>query len=40
VLARETAPVVDYYRQTGLLSDITGTGSQAEVFSRLEAALA
>lgn len=40
VLARETAPVVDYYRKSGLLSDIAGTGSQAEVFSRLEAALA
>ncbi|HWP64540.1 MAG TPA: adenylate kinase [Candidatus Limnocylindria bacterium] len=40
VLARETAPVVDYYRSTGLLVDIAGTGSQAEVFSRVEAALA
>jgi adenylate kinase len=40
VLARETAPVVEYYRKTGLLSDIAGTGSQAEVFSRVEAALA
>jgi adenylate kinase len=40
VLARETAPVVDYYRKSGLLADITGTGSQAEVYSRIEAALA
>ena len=40
VLARETAPVVDYYRKAGLLAEIVGTGSQAEVFSRIEAALA
>jgi adenylate kinase len=40
VLAREIAPVTDYYRSTGLLADIAGLGSQAEVRSRIEAALA
>lgn len=40
ILAREIAPVTDYYRTTGLLADIPGLGSQAEVFSRVEAALA
>lgn len=40
VLAREIAPVTEYYRSTGLLADIAGLGSQAEVFSRVEAALA
>jgi adenylate kinase len=40
VLAREIAPVTEYYRSTKLLADIPGLGSQAEVFSRLEAALA
>ena len=39
-MARETAPVVDYYRKAGLVADIAGMGSQAEVFSRVEAALA
>jgi adenylate kinase len=39
-LAREVAPLTDYYRATGRLADIPGLGSQAEVFSRVEAALA
>jgi len=40
VLAREIAPLTEYYRSTGRLADIAGLGSQAEVFSRVEAALA
>jgi adenylate kinase len=40
VLAREIAPVTDYYRATGLLAEIPGLGSQPEVFARVEAALA
>jgi adenylate kinase len=40
VLAGEIAPVTEYYRATGLLADIAGLGSQAEVASRIEAALA
>jgi adenylate kinase len=39
VLAREILPVTDYYRSTGLLAEIQGLGTQAEVFSRVEAAL-
>jgi len=39
VLAREIEPVTGYYRSTGLLADIAGLGSQAEVFGRIEAAL-
>jgi|SRR5688572_29253063 len=39
-LARDTAPLIDYYRQTGRLAEIPGTGSQAEVFARIETALA
>jgi adenylate kinase len=40
VLAREIGPVTEYYRSTGLLGEIPGLGTQAEVFSRVEAALA
>jgi adenylate kinase len=39
-LERETAPLVDYYRRTERLAEISGLGSQGDVFSRIEAALA
>jgi adenylate kinase len=39
VLAREILPVTEYYRSTGLLAEIQGLGSQAEVAARVEAAL-
>lgn len=39
VLAREIAPVTEYYRATGLLSEIAGLGTQAQVFSRITTAL-
>ena len=37
VYARETAPVLEYYRQTGLLSEAEGTGAREEVFGRIVA---
>lgn len=40
VLAREIAPVAEYYRTAGLLAEIPGVGSQREVSSRIGAALA
>ena len=39
MLAREILPVTDYYRSTGLLAEIEGLGTQAEVSARVEAAL-
>jgi adenylate kinase len=35
VYAEETAPVVDYYANKGLLSRVLGTGSIEEVFQRI-----
>jgi adenylate kinase len=37
VYARETAPVLEYYRQTGLLREAEGTGSREDVFGRITA---
>jgi len=37
---KETAPVIDYYRQHGQLTVVNGVGSLDEVFSRLIEALA
>jgi adenylate kinase len=39
VYARETAPVLEYYRTAGLLREVPGTGGQEEVFRRVEASL-
>lgn len=39
-MAQETAPVLAYYEETGLLRPIDGCGSEDEVFARIEAALA
>jgi adenylate kinase len=35
VYARDTAPLVEHYRRTGLLATIAGTGSVADVFTTL-----
>lgn len=35
VYAEQTAPVVDYYRQAGMLTVIDGVGSLDEVFNRI-----
>ena len=35
VYARETAPVLDHYRNGGLLREVSGTGTPADVFGRL-----
>jgi adenylate kinase len=35
VYNRETAPVLDYYRQAGLLREVPGTGSPDQVFQRV-----
>jgi adenylate kinase len=40
ILAKEIAPVTAYYRATGLLAEIAGTGSQSDVSARIKAALA
>ena len=37
--AAQTAPVVDYYRERGVLREIDGTGEPAAVYSRLLGAL-
>jgi adenylate kinase len=37
VYARETAPVLEYYRQTGLLREAEGTGPREDVFGRIAA---
>ena len=38
--ARQTAPVLDYYRRTGRLREVDGTGAPDEVFGRVTASLA
>lgn len=38
-MARQDAPVIDYYRGAGLLRSIDGLGSEDEVFARIEAVL-
>jgi adenylate kinase len=35
----QTRPLLDYYRQRGLLEVVEGTGTPEEVFSRIQAAL-
>jgi adenylate kinase len=35
VYARETAPVLEHYRSAGLLREVSGTGTPADVFGRL-----
>ena len=35
VYERETAPVLEHYRQSGLLREVPGTGSREEVFGRV-----
>jgi adenylate kinase len=37
--ARQTAPLVDYYRQRGLLHTINGVGTTEEVFARIKLVL-
>ena len=37
VYGRETAPVLEYYRQTGLLREVDGTGPREDVFGRIAA---
>lgn len=37
VYRAQTAPLLDYYRQRGLLREIDGTGSPDEVFARIQA---
>jgi adenylate kinase len=37
--AREVAPVEEYYRATGLLRPVQGTGTQDDVFGRIRASL-
>lgn len=39
VFERETAPVMDYYRKSGLGADVEGMGAIDEVYSRLSGAL-
>lgn len=39
VYAEQTAPVVDYYAQKGILSRVLGEGSIEEVFQRIRAVL-
>jgi adenylate kinase len=39
VHGRETAPVVHYYRDAGLLREVSGTGTPDEVFERVTASL-
>ncbi len=39
VYEKETAPVVEYYRRTGVLETVNGVGSVEEVFRRLTAAV-
>ena len=38
-LAKEVAPVADYYRRRGLLREIDGTGSRDDVLQRITASL-
>ena len=39
VYKRDTAPVLEYYRDAGLLREISGVGSREEIFRRLVANL-
>jgi adenylate kinase len=39
VYRRETAPLIDYYRQRGLLRSIPGVGMVDEIFQRITAVL-
>lgn len=39
LLDREIAPVVQFYRQAGLLREIVGTGRREDVFGRVQASL-
>lgn len=39
VYRRETAPLIDYYRQRGLLRSIPGVGTVDEIFQRITAVL-
>jgi adenylate kinase len=39
VYARETAPLVEYYRQAGVLREIDGDGTRDEVLERIRASL-
>lgn len=36
VYRQQTAPLVDYYRQRGVLAEIDGTGTVEEIFQRIE----
>ena len=38
--AEQTAPLIDYYRQRGLLHEIDGTGTPDVVFDRIKQVLA
>ncbi|UCH78442.1 MAG: adenylate kinase [Candidatus Coatesbacteria bacterium] len=40
VYMQDTAPVIDYYRDRGLLVEIDGKGDREEVWARVEAAVA
>ena len=39
IYAEQTAPVVDYYAQKGILSRVLGVGSVDEVFQRIKGVL-
>lgn len=39
VYAEHTQPIIDYFKQIGLVKDIDGNASEGEVFSRIEEAL-
>ena len=39
VYAEQTAPLVDFYRATGRLVEITGTGPPAQVYAALQSAV-
>lgn len=39
LLAREIAPVAQFYREAGLLREIVGTGRREDVFGRVQASL-
>lgn len=39
VYREQTEPLVDFYRQTGLLSEVAGDGSMDDVYGRLQTAL-
>jgi len=40
VYARETAPLIDYYRQAGVLREVDGDGARDEVLGRIRTGLA